>query len=237
MSKHVEVKFHLQAEGLSLDTFGWSDLKEFLDRLLPALAAMEGGPTAANALPVRVEEGSAQPVLRVPQESLRAVYRFRAGPNRNWTLDQKIKAGRVYDYLEEKNARLECGARVLKDVQVPTGRPDWQIRQATTLTGDVRRTGGLKGRVEIGFDEFGHVHCDAGRGLAKELGKHLYERVAVTGVATKDAKTHALLTFKIQSYELLARAGFQAALGELHELLGDDMNEFDPEAFLAEIRS
>ena len=236
MSKHIEVKFHIEAEGLSLDTFGWADLKEFLDRLIPALASMERGPAVSDVVPIRVEEGSAQPVLRIPREALPGVYRFRQGPTRAWTLEQRAKAGKVYDYLEEKRATLTCGARTLKPVEVPTTRPDWRIRQATTLRGEVRRIGGKHGRVEIGFDEFGHVHCDAGRELAKKLAEHLYEWVAVSGDAEKDARTGALLGFRITSFELMAQTPFCDGLRALHNLLGDEMAEFDPEAFLAEIR-
>jgi hypothetical protein len=194
------------------------------------------GPAAVSILPVRVDDGSAVAVLRVPHEALPAVYRFRGGPTRTWTLDQRAKAGRVYDYLEEKHARLECGARTLKPVIVPADSPNWRVRQATTLVGEVNRTGGQRGRVEIGFEEHGHVHCDAGRDLAKRLAGFLYEKVAVTGEAVKDARTGELLAFRIASFEPLARTPFDAALGELHALLGDDMADFDPAAFLAEVR-
>lgn len=236
MSDTVEIKFRLEARGLTLETFGWTDLRDFLDLLAPALAAMEGGPTAQQLLPVRVEAGSAQPVVRVPRHSVGAVYRFRAGPTKTWTIEQRAKAGRVYDYLADREIALSCGARTLKPVEVPTDRANWRIREHVSLAGEVRRAGGDRGRVEIGFDEFGHTHCDAGRELAKKLGEHLYERVRATGLAERDARSGALVRFKVESFQVIDRLAFAEGLKELQDLLGDSMDEFDPQAFLREIR-
>lgn len=207
-----------------------------MDRLAPALAAMEGGPAIAELLPVRVESGSAQPVLRMRRDALPAVARFRGGPKRTWTVEQRVKVGRVYDFLAQRNATLRCGIRTLKPVVVPAARPPWRVRELTTLRGEVRRAGGVAGRVEIGFDEYGHLHCDAGRKLAKELAEHLYERVAVTGEAVMDANTQALVQFRILSFEVLVQTPLQQGIRELRDLLEDDLVDFDPGAFLEEIR-
>lgn len=236
MADHVQVKFQLQAPGLTLDTFAWSDLREFIDRLLPALAAMDGGPTPTQVLPVRLEAGSVRPVLRVPASTRRAIYRFRDGPTRSWTRPQLNKAGRVYDFLNERGLELRCGTRSLKPVTVPRSDSPWRIRELTTLIGYVRRAGGKQGRVEIVFDEAGHTVCDAGRPLAKQLGNHLYERVAVTGAAEWNAATSTLASFTIESFSLVEPTDFQAGLKELRAILGADMADFDPEAFLQEIR-
>jgi hypothetical protein len=68
------------------------------------------------------------------------------------------------------------------------------------------------------------------------LGEHLYERVAVTGEAVKDAKTRAMVEFRIKSFEVVKRTAFDKGLQELRELLEEDMEGFDPRAFLEEIR-
>lgn len=170
------------------------------------------------------------------RDALAAVYRFREGPKRSWTVEQRVKANRLYDFLEQRKARLSCGLRRLKHVVVPDPRPPWRVRELKTLKGEVRRAGGREGKVEIGFDEYGHLHCDAGRTLAKELAEHLYERVAVSGEAVKDAKTQALLQFQILSFQVLALTLLQQGIRELRDLLEDDLVDFDPGAFLKEIR-
>jgi hypothetical protein len=233
MSGTVNVKFHI--EGLRFEDASWADLKEFLDRLLPALASMDGGPELTEVLPVSVFEGSFVPVVRTPRARLQGVYRFREGPNRRWTTEQRRKAGRLYDYLESKSLRLTCGVRTLHEVKIPTGRPDWRLREWMTLEGEVRRTGGTKGRVEMGFDHHGHVHCFAGRDIAKSLAPRLYERVIVSGYAERDVQTGAIMSFSIQNYRPAPVSNFEQGLRELHALLEDDVDQIDPAAILGEL--
>jgi len=236
MPDFIEIKFKIEGGNINLETFSWADLREFLDRLVPALGSMTHGPSAGEVLPVRVERGSAQPVLRMPRTAKAAVYRFRAGPTRTWTGEQRLKAGRVYDFLDRRGATLSCGARKLKPLFVPTGRPDWTIREHTTLIGTVRRAGGAKGNVEVIFEGERHVHCRAGKALAKELASKLYERVRISGVAERDALTRAMVGFEIESWVPSSRQGLAVGIGQLRELLGDDMTAFDPGEHLGLLR-
>lgn len=233
MSAIVHVKFHI--EGLDFEQASWADLKEFMDRLLPALAAMDGGPELSEVLPVSVVAGSFVPVLRAPRDRLPGIYRFRKGPTRLWSPEQRRKAGRVYEYLDSRSLRLSCGVRAMREVTTPTGRADWRLREWMTLEGEVRRTGGSKGRVEMGFPDHGHIHCVAGREIAKSLAPRLYERVVVSGFAERDVQTGAIMSFRIENYRPAAVSDFEAGLRDLHALLEDDVDRINPAEILREL--
>lgn len=235
-SDHTEIKFRIEGPGVELDTFGWPAMREFMDRLVQALAAMDGGPSPKEIVPTRVLAGSAMPVLRVPSAAVPAVYRFRAGPNRTWTNEQRRKAAKVYQFLEDRNATLSCGARVLKPVEMGRGRPDWQVKQALTLEGEVRRVGGVRGGVDVVFQQDGFLHCSAPRDLTKRLAPFLYERVALTGTGTRDPRTNELLQFRIERFRVVSRGSLAAGLERLHQRQGEALSELDPAARLKELR-
>lgn len=236
MKDTVDIKFRIEAPGLTLSTFGWNDLRDFLDRLVPALASMENGPTAETVLPIRIESGSAQPVLRVPRTSVDAVNKFRAGPTRSWTNEQRAKAGKVYDFLGERGAKLSCGVRTLKPVAVPSERPEWRVREATTVRGEVRRAGGQRGGVDVNLDEYGYVHCTASLALTKEIGARLYEAVELTGLMERDARTGSVVAFRVEAFRPAPESDRVRALRDLQSLLEPELGDFDPRSFLEHLR-
>lgn len=236
MGNHVTVRFHIEGPKVSLDSFAWSDLKAFMEVLIPAIAAMDGGPTRNEVLPVKVEPGSVQPALRIPRHTLPGVYALRDGNHETWTPTQRAKAGRLWDHIERQGWRsVTCGIKRQKLVRVPKERPDWRLRERTSLLGRVTRAGGKDGGVGLDVAGFGHLHCRAGRETTKALAKRLYETVRVDGLALRDVRTSQLIGFEISSFRPVERTGAVSALLELHEALGDSMVAADPGAFLDEI--
>jgi hypothetical protein len=234
MADTIKVKFRL--EGASYETASWAELRNFVDKLVEALAAMDGGPSPTDILPIAVKEGSLIPVMRLPrQEGLRATKQLCRGPTRRWSLEQRRRADPLYRFLEQHGYGLTCGVRTMRPVQVPRDRPDWRIRQAMSLEGEVRRAGGARGGVDMVFNQHGHLHCKAGREISKALAARLYDRVSVSGVAETDPATGALLSFRIENFRPIEQPDFLAGLRAMHQLLADDVDDIDPAAILAEM--
>lgn len=236
MTDVVRVKMKLEYPGASLAEFGWADLREFMDRLLPALAAMPGEPDVEHVIPVHVGEGSVTPVVQMPRAAHRALMILQAGPRRSWTAERRKRVEPFYDFLRARGATVQVGVRTLKPFVVPDATPRWQRHEHTTLFGEVQRAGGNEGKVEILFERDGRVSCSAGKELAARMGHHLYQPVYVEGESVRDAPTGALVRFSITDFRTAVRTPPLEGLRRIRALMGDSSKDFDPDKALTELR-
>ena len=236
MSDSVKINLHLEWKGLTLQGFPWPEQRKFYDAFVTALVAMDAQLTPNDIVPVEVKGGSAMPSFLLPRANRAAVGRLQRGENRTWSSEQRRSAARLYSYLGERNATMSMGIRKLKLLAVPNQNRSWTIRELTTVTAVVLRVGGTKGVVELRFDRDGHQHCKVGRPLAQRFAGHLYQRVELYGLSERDPTTSMLLNFDIRSFEPVQPKAAVPALAELHKLLGDSMDDFDPIAHLHQLR-
>jgi len=195
----TRMKFRL--EGLDHEDVSWAHLSVFVDHLVQAIAAMDGGPQATEILPLAVDNSGPHLVIGLPKEpGQKAVRQLHRGPTRRWTPQQRRRADPLYRFLETNQYRLACGVRRFKTIPVPKDRLAWHVHESMSLHGEVRRAGGPGGGADMVFREHGPLHCDATREVSKRLGAHLYGIVTVWGHAETDPITGALLSFRIHGF-------------------------------------
>jgi len=232
MSGRIPIKFKLDAEGLSTDTFGWPQLREFVDVLTESIESMEGGPLVKDVLPIAVKSGSVELRTLVPPESRAALYRFRRGPTRSWLRRERTGVQPIYDYLGKRSATLAIGQRAVKPVVVPEpNKAAWEIVERGLLVGKVRLVGGEKPRVHIKPTGARSIKCEATQAVAGKLATCLYKTVELPVRRFIDVRTGAVFRCQIlgEGRELPHRSiqEIQAELARLMEPVPDDFLEDD----------
>lgn len=107
----------------------------------------------------------------------------------------------------------------------------------TTLYGEVLRLGGLEPKVEFKPVNSRVLYCPAAKETVLRLREHLYEQVAVHGLAVWDANTLEVTRFEIQDFEPFAGRGVTAAINELREEFGQYFDKIeDVDAWVAAVR-
>lgn len=110
----------------------------------------------------------------------------------------------------------------------------------TTITGEVKRVGGATDqRCTLRIpDRPTLLYCDVGSvEVARELGKHLYEDVVVTGTAHWLKTSFEIVDFRIQSITQVPKVRLSNAFAALRAAGADAWdNVDDPRAFLRRIR-
>jgi hypothetical protein len=231
------VRFRMSGDDIDASTMGWPDLRDFTDLLVRALKAMPNGPEPRAVMPVSVTAGSLVEAFRIPRDTYPAVRRLQRGPTKRWSRAELREVDPLYRYLRERHAQLGVSARgAPRLVVVPPAR-DWTVTERISTRGEIFRVGGRDGRVEVRFDGETTVKCTAGRELAAQLAQHLYRTVLLEGLARRDATTGVLESVDLTAFTPDRYEGGTSTLArELREILGDSMADFDPVAYLREIR-
>lgn len=242
MDRPVQLFVKVNGEGVERDSFGWPELKAFMDVLVLAATAMPGGPKPSEIVLAEVREGCVAPVLVVPQATARAFGTLARGPTKRWTTAAVRAAQPFYTHLRKRHLDVALGQEPekLRAVVVPK-RAAWEVREYLELRGVVIECGGKRSHhVNMDFEGDGVVRCYAGQHIVKALGVRLYEPVYVEGTACRDSVTGALLEMEIEDWRPAPekRPGEEAkVLAELHDAIGDLMDGFDVEGFMREERS
>lgn len=232
MERRTTIKVHLDVGEETVETLGWPRFKEFFDLFLEALAAMPGGPSPADVMPVAVRGGSITPVASVPSSALQSLQVLRKGPTKSWSARQRATVEPFYRWIRKTGAHVEVGARKLQTVVVPDTSTRWEIHELASVTGVVHRAGGKDGNVEIYVDDEKRVVCECGREIAAAVGAYLYKRVRVEGEIARDTATFEILRFKVDSFEPVEEMTRLDALKALQDLLQDV--DIDPAEIIRE---
>lgn len=107
----------------------------------------------------------------------------------------------------------------------------------TTLYGEVLRLGGLDPKVEFKPINGRVLYCPAAKELVLRLREHLYQQVAVHGLAVWDATTLEVIKFEIQDFESLLESSSTQAIAALREEFGHYFDQIDDvEAWVSAVR-
>jgi hypothetical protein len=129
----------------------------------------------------------------------------------------KAKNAEGQFYLGDKRFAL---LRAETPIVAPEEKKNAPIRGETVLYGQVTKTGGIHPAVQVVFDSGETLTCTVSRSLAKQLGKNLYSKVALKGVAAWSAADYELLEFRIESFEVFQVAKANQAFAKLRDTLG-----------------
>lgn len=154
------------------------------------------------------------------------------------------------NYLREDNARASLrqkgGAQIIKfpGCDAPVAKRIGPIREGGQLDGEVVRIGGKDRTIHallVGADGAEYKLTTTSRDLARELARHLFCPVRVTGTGTwyRDGDgTWELDSFQLQSFEAVGERTLIEAVAGLRDLEGDGWREMkDPLAEWRDLRS
>jgi len=136
----------------------------------------------------------------------------------------------------------DCNAQFLKDseeyasispsttIAIPqTG----VLRGETVLYGSVRFVGGKKPRTRIELDTGEIINCFISKDLATGLGKMLYKKVLLKGMAAWSSLDYQLLDFRIESFQDYNPLPPTTLFTQLSERIGQYWNDIDdPDSYL-----
>jgi hypothetical protein len=226
----------LDYEGASVAGLTWRELRDLVDAFTAAVGEMPQHPDVAHVIPIGLKEGSVAVELAMPAETRRVALALARGPTRSWAPETHRTAEGLYQIFRSKGATVTLGQRKFHPFVVPDVGDTWYVTERTTMLGEVRRVGGAKGRAEVTFGLDGRITCDAGRERAAELGKHLYQRAYFTGVARRDISSGTLVSFSIEAFDPIDPVPVAELPARLAALIGDEMEDFDVDAYLREHR-
>ncbi len=201
---------------------------------------------------IRVEEGSAQPVILIdPEEEGRITSRMQSAQRGVGPRDANLAYKRFEDRLKEDNA-VAFIRNVSKDNNVlefigrntATVAEYGPIRERASLVGEIIRVGGTDESVPVWLERVDgeRFYCDADKNIAQQLGHKLYVTLRLHGIATwrRDKKGKWTMDhFRIQSFdpEPLSDAGLIETIAALRAIPENGwLNVDDPLAELREIR-
>ena len=218
-------EFRFKIDAYTPETLPMSRLAEYLE----ALAVLLGEKQAVHF--VRIENGSAVPVIRVEAEATPKVRERIKGVRRGSGVSDAMRAYRsINEKLRLDNTTGLLSGSTAADILTFPGKeevlPDFgPIRQRGSVDGEVIRVGGQGERVPIMLQaEEGVVtHLFTTKPLAKALGRHLYESVRLFGKGRwcrdREGKWN-LEHFSIESFEVLNSEPLSAALAGLRVVQG-----------------
>jgi hypothetical protein len=107
------------------------------------------------------------------------------------------------------------------------------LRGETVLYGSVRFVGGKTPRTRIELDTGEVISCFISRQLATGLGKRLYKKVILKGMAAWSSLDYTLLDFKIESFQDYNPLPPATLFAQLSESIGQYWNGIDdPDSYL-----
>ena len=135
---------------------------------------------------------------------------------------------------DELNGFIE--AEISRSNPIPPVQDKNNIRGHAELFGQCIRVGGDTPKVRLRLANGLAISADTNIQLAKDVAKHLYEDVMVSGEAIWDAETWVLVSFKLQSLEACDLPTPSAAFQKLAELVGNSWRNVDAVSFVRELR-
>jgi hypothetical protein len=162
---------------------------------------------------IKVAEGSTQLVNKVDHEAIpkvdERIYSIENGTGSGTGLKAYEKINRMLLEDNGKGVLIKEKAEILKfpgkkeDIIKPI-----TIQQPGELAGEICRVGGLKDIVHITLSSEGNEisNINVSRALAKELGKHLFEQIKLSGSGKWERDIEGkwnLVSFTVDSYEVL----------------------------------
>lgn len=235
---YARVRVRLDWLGASPAAMPWPKYRAFMDALIDAVGSLEGGPVPSQVIAAELREGSVMPELHVVESCLLAFRRLAKGPSRDWSATERAGLQRLHDFARGMQIdlfQIQAGkgrfitmkppqANTAPRLQAPT-----TYRQSETVAGRVLSVGGAETGALVETRR-GRVQCDADFALTCELGRHLYRRVQVAGVAIRNLSDHALVAFEARRLVNASdaptrpgekRPGQAQTIREIRELLGD----------------
>ncbi len=114
----------------------------------------------------------------------------------------------------------------------------YQISGETTLYGQLIRIGGVKPRATLRVADGEDVFCDVSAEQVYKLANKLYHRLSLTGMASWDADTYKILSFKVSNFEELEDIPIDQAIKDLSKIIGKYYEDIDdPVAYIQNLRS
>jgi len=228
MTDATEVKWKIDA--YSADTMPLDRLAAYITEL----AILLGTPEQIHLM--RVESGSTVPVLKIDRARLPEIRKRGEEVKRGVGSAAVLKSYRkINSFLKEDNASAtlfeEDGARTAEIIPFPgKSEPPLAlrgIRQFGKLDGRLQRIGGSKDWVPMqlrSLDDSIVTGCYARRGLAKDMGAHLFEPIRLFGRGKWDlsAGGHWLLDeFYADSFEVLSEEPLTDVIAALRAVKPD----------------
>jgi hypothetical protein len=111
------------------------------------------------------------------------------------------------------------------------------IKGETTIYGQVIRIGGSEPKVRVQTDDGKYFSVVTTAKNAKELSKHLYERIGVKGLARWKKENHELEEIKLKSFIFLSNVPLTERLKGLSNLVGSYWIDVDnPDDYIESLR-
>jgi len=110
------------------------------------------------------------------------------------------------------------------------------ISSETTLYGVVKRVGGEPPTVWIQTFYGNHVSCQIDETLAKKLGRFLYTRVGLIGIAKWNVADSSIKTFQIRKMTAYQDTSLSEAFSSLSSDMGHYYNDVDAHKWVSTIR-
>jgi hypothetical protein len=110
------------------------------------------------------------------------------------------------------------------------------ITGETTLYGIVKRVGGNTPTVLIQTLDGNHISCQVDEILARKLGKSLYTKVGLIGIAKWNVADSAIKAFKIKKMTAYQETPLSEAFSRLSDEIGHDYNDIDAVSWVSTIR-
>jgi hypothetical protein len=236
MTKLNQTVFKLEVPDKAFGDFGWSDLREFMDKLSTALQAMPDWPKGQQLLPLTIHEGSLAVKARTPDQASTAINTFCEGPTPTWTANMRKKTQPFYNFVKANKAQVEVvqpGGAPPKVVVPPKTatklQPKPVITEYTALTGVVVGLyGQKKTTVEVKFSQDGTYKCTVNDlHLARRIGQHYLQEVVLEGLARRNPDTGSLIGFQVQAVRTVQvdTSTHDSYMTALHRLVGNDLED------------
>lgn len=241
--KMDEAKYSFRVRAYTPKTIPMARLAEYMTQYAALMGSdayvhFEGLTTGSTVLHSRVEEEHLPKVEQrlqlvgqadAPADVVRAYN----------AINDLLRADNAYGSIKRK------GAKIIQFPGCKLALPQriGPIKEAGHLEGEVVRIGGRDRTIHIqllGFDGETYSLSTTSRDVAKELGKHLFTPVRVTGTGTwvrNEVAQWQLEVFAIQGFEPLADRSVIEAFAELREIEGSEWAQSgDPLAQWRELR-
>ncbi|WP_297334504.1 hypothetical protein [Flavobacterium sp.] len=107
----------------------------------------------------------------------------------------------------------------------------------TTIYGKVVRIGGTIPKVRLELDTGKSFSVEVKKEVAKDLSSHLYETIAITGIAKWKKENNELVELKAISYQKLKNSKLSEKIQQLKDIIGKHWDNIDnPDDRLSQIR-
>jgi hypothetical protein len=125
-------------------------------------------------------------------------------------------------------ARTPYKVKIGADQSVDASRPPGTTSGTTTLLARCLRVGGAtQPTAELRLIQGSLLNIKVSEEMARELGRHLYDEIVLTGIATWRTDTWTIIDFKIKSISKFDRVAPAVAFRELAEAAGDALDHVD----------